>query len=272
MGQACPGGVAGDMCTPRPRFCTDNGGAACPAARYQTPLVAIADLPGVQAALEGALAAIVPQGATPTTPAVQGALAHLRMRAMANPDRKPVLVLATDGLPTTCFPNSVDTAVAALAAAQMAAPAISTYVIGVFGPAQLARSRPALERMATAGGSGMPFVLTTGGDLSQRFLEAINQIRGSALGCEFAIPRPTQGSLDFDRVNVRFNSAAGGEDLRYVESADRCDPARGGWYYDINPRTGTPARVLLCEATCNKIKVTAGVSVDLRFGCKTIVE
>ena len=49
-------------------------------------------------ALKRTLAATVPQGGTPTTPAVQGALNHLRARAMANADRKPVLVLATDGL------------------------------------------------------------------------------------------------------------------------------------------------------------------------------
>jgi hypothetical protein len=272
MGQPCPGGVAGDTCTPRPRFCTDDGGASCPAARYEAPIVAIADLPGVRPAVEMALAGIVPQGSTPTTPAVQGALTALRARAMASADRKPVLVLATDGLPTSCLANTVDTAVAQLSGAQMGTPPVSTYVIGVFSPAQLAKSRPALERMATAGGTGAPFVLMTGADLSQRFLDAINQIRGAALGCEFTIPRPTQGTLDFAQVNVRLKDGAATQDLTYVESMDRCDAARGGWYYDVKPTAGTPARVLLCPTTCTQVKMTAGVSIDLRFGCKTIIE
>jgi hypothetical protein len=272
MGQPCPGGVAGDTCTPRPRFCTDNAEGACQAARYQTPIVAIADLPGVQPALQMALAGIVPQGSTPTTPAVQGALTALRARAMATPGRKPVLVLATDGLPTTCAANNVDTAVAQLAGGQMGSPPVSSYVIGVFGPAQLTKSRPALERMATAGGTGTPFVLMTGADLSQRFLDAINQIRGAALGCEFTIPQPTQGTLDFGRVNVRLKDGAASQDLPYVEGADRCDAARGGWYYDVKPGAGTPARVLLCPTTCTQVKMTAGVSVDLRFGCQTVIQ
>jgi hypothetical protein len=182
MGQAC-GGMAGDMCMPRPKFCA--GDESCGAALYAQPIVQIADLPGAQAGLSTALAGIVPQGGTPTTPAVRGALDQLRARAMANPDRKPVLVLATDGLPTGCFPNSADTVATALTMARTGMPSILTYVIGVFQPAQLARSRPALEMMATAGGSGMPFVLTTGADLSMRFLNAISQIRGTALGCEF---------------------------------------------------------------------------------------
>jgi hypothetical protein len=158
-------------------------------------------------------------------------------------------------------------------AARTGAPSILTYVIGVFQPAQLARSRPALEMMATAGGSGTPFVLTTGADLSMRFLDAISQIRGTALGCEFTIPKPTMGTIDFTKVNVRYNSAGGVEDLIYVTSMDRCDPMRGGWYYDVQPAMGTPTRVRLCPATCDKVKMSAmSSSVQLRFGCKTIIE
>jgi hypothetical protein len=273
MGQACAGGMAGDNCMPRPRFCVEVANESCPAARYETPVVAIADLPGVQPAISNALGTLVPQGGTPTTPAVQGALNHLRARAMAIPDRKPVLVLATDGLPTGCgFTNSPDSAAAQIMAARMGAAAIPTYVIGVFQGAQLTRARPALEMMATAGGTGMPFVLMTGTDLKMRFLEAINQIRGTALACEFTIPRPTMGSIDFQKVNVRYTGTAGAEDLRYVESADRCDPMRGGWYYDVPPAMGTPTRVRLCAATCDRVKAAAGGSVQLRFGCKTIIE
>jgi hypothetical protein len=29
--------------------------------------------------------------------------------------------------------------------------------------------------------------------------------------------------------------------------------------------------VLICETTCRKVKVTVGLSVGLRYGCKTIV-
>jgi hypothetical protein len=270
-GQNCPGGLAGNACVARPRFCTDMRGATCPSTLYEKPLVPIAELPGVRAAVEQALAGVVPEGGTPTTPAVKGALTHLRARVAADPARKQLLVLATDGVPSLCEPNTVDTAAAELSAARTATPAITTHVIGVFTPAQLARAQPALEQLATAGGTGTPFVLMAGADLTRKFIEAINQIRGAAAGCEFTIPRPSTGAIDHDKVNVRLTTATGDEDLAYVASADRCDPAKGGWYYDVDPKAGTPTRVMICEATCRKVKVTVGLSVGLRYGCKTIV-
>src|SRR6185295_10237611 len=105
-GLRCVGTCAGgEACNPRPKFCVVPN-AGCAPGLYETPVVPVADLPGAAPALEAALKDIVPQGTTPTTPAVTGALNHLRARAMANPDRKQVLVLATDGMPTECVPNN----------------------------------------------------------------------------------------------------------------------------------------------------------------------
>jgi hypothetical protein len=126
-----------------------------------------------------------------------------------------------------------------------------------------------MQRLATAGGTGQPFILMTSSDLGQRFQEALNQIRGTALACEFTIP-PGTGAIDFGKVNVHWKGASAEEDLLYVGSADRCDPARGGWYFDVDPATGgTPRRVLVCEASCNRFKSDAAAKVELRFGCKT---
>jgi hypothetical protein len=273
IGQACPGGAAGDTCTPRAQFCSDNDPAYCAPTHYETLAVPIADLPGVQGALSVALGAIVPQGGTPTLPAVEGALAHLRARAATTPGRKPVLVLATDGLPSGCVRNNPDTASAALRAGFTGTPSIPTYVIGVFHMSQLGQSGTALNQLAAGGGTMTPFVLTTGADLSMKFLDAINQIRGAAVGCEFTIPMPAKGTIDFDKVNVRYKEGAtAGEELRYVGSADKCDPTKGGWYYDQSPTMGRPTRVLLCPATCKRVGASAGASVELRFGCQTRID
>jgi hypothetical protein len=269
-GQPCPGGPPGDICVARPKYCNDAE-TACAADLYQAPIVPMAELPGVQPAIESALATIVPEGGTPTTPAVHGALEYLRGRAAAAGARKQLLVLATDGMPTVCEDNTVETAAAELAAAQAASPGIATYVLGVFTAAQVGVAQPALEKLAAAGGTGAPLVLTTGGDLTRKFIDAINQIRGSALGCEFSIPAPTMGMLDYGKVNVRLTSGGTGEDLGYVGGADRCDLTRGGWYYDVDPAQGTPTHVLLCDASCGKTRSSTAVSVELRFGCKTIV-
>jgi hypothetical protein len=274
MGQACGSGVATDTCMPRPRLCIDDRVRSCQDGSYETPVVPIGDLPGSGGAMTDTLAATIPQGSTPTAPAVRGALRHLLARAAADPARKPVLVVATDGLPTECAAqgNTAAGAASALSQARMQMPGVNTYVIGVFSQGQLGRARPTLNQLATAGGTVEPFVLTTGADLSQRFLDAINQIRGTALGCEFIIPPPSRGIIDFDKVNVRYMGPTGQEDLRYVASSDRCDPARGGWYYDVDPTAGRPTRVLLCPATCSKVKDAVGVSVQLRFGCQTRVD
>jgi hypothetical protein len=249
--------------------------AGCDPTAYQTPIVPITDLPGAVPAMQTAMDGIVPQGTTPTTPAVTGALAQLRMRATANPDRKQVLVLATDGLPTECAGrNSLQQAQMALQTGSMGMPPIPTYVIGIFGSNQIDRAQPALNGLATAGGTMMPFTLTVGNDLNQRFLDAINQIRGATLGCEFTIPKPNAGTLDFAKVNVRLSTNAGAENLFYVGSMAKCDPMRGGWYYDIDPAMGEPTRVLLCDATCQKVKMSGtsvSTSVDVQFGCKTMV-
>ena len=56
-------------------------------------------------------------------------------------------------------------------------------------------------------------------------------------------------------------------------SADKCDPARGGWYYDVDPATGgTPTRVRLCDSTCNQVKADMTGRVELLFGCVTKID
>jgi hypothetical protein len=72
-------------------------------------------------------------------------------------------------------------------------------------------------------------------------------------------------------VNLRFQSASGPEEVLYAGSAARCDPVRGGWYYDVDPSMGTPTRIIVCEATCKRWKADAAASVDLRIGCRTRV-
>ena len=89
-------------------------------------------------------------------------------------------------------------------------------------------------------------------------------------GCEFAIPVPMIGAIDFTKVAVRLTGPRGTTEVAYVGSADRCDPGRGGWHYDIDPAAGTPTRVRLCESTCNQLK-GSGQGLQLVFGCVTKV-
>jgi hypothetical protein len=276
MGRPCPGG-AGDVCDLAVRTCFSTGvDNVCDPAIYARPLVNIGELPATQPALQGTLDAVRPAGNTPMLPAVRGVLDHLGAHLASRPGRRAALVLATDGLPDGCMssPQTIGQVAAALAGARTGAAVVPSYVIGVFSADTLGESRPALEQLATAGGTGTPFVLEPNADLTARFLEALNQIRGVALACEFQIPRPASGTQDYGKVNVRYTSAAGAapEDLVYVGSADRCDPARGGWYYDVPPAGGTPTRIIVCASTCARFKQQTMGSVEIGIGCTTRVE
>ena len=71
---------------------------------------------------------------------------------------------------------------------------------------------------------------------------------------------------------MRFDSGGTTTDVPYVGQADRCDPAAGGWHYDVVPTaTATPARISVCPATCARFGADKDGQVDLVFGCKTRV-
>jgi hypothetical protein len=87
----------------------------------------------------------------------------------------------------------------------------------------------------------------------------------------YAIPRPAAGAgvIDFGKVNVHTSSQAGQDDPGYVTTPDRCAPDKGGWYFDPPPGAATPARLVLCPASCDRLRGDPAARVDLVFGCAT---
>jgi hypothetical protein len=271
-GSPCPFETAADVCQVAPRQCLPVlGGTACEASTYEKTAVPIAALPGSASTLLQALEGVTYFLGTPMGPAVAAALAYARTHQAANPTRRVALVLATDGMPSACQPSDA-AGISALAAAEsMRAPPIATYAIGVLGKDDLVPGRALLESVATAGGTDTPFILNNDPDIARTFLDALEKIRQASLPCEFVIPSPN-GPIDFRKVNLRFQDATGpAEDIPYATSANRCDPMRGGWYYDVDPATAAPTRVLTCPATCNRLKTAPDGNVSLVFGCKTVV-
>jgi hypothetical protein len=274
-GQPCTAGMADDMCDDPGQRCVPAQADGCMPELYSAPALPVGELPGWQDYLGLTLGAVTPGGSTPMAPALAATFPVVRAQAIAHPGRKPILVLATDGFPTGCGPNTIETVAAAIAAGRLSGPALPTYVIGVFSDQELVRSQLALSLLATAGGTVVPYVINQSQDLAQKFLAALEQIRGSALACEFSIPQPKGGaSLDFAKVNMRFVPGVGmPEDLFYVRSADHCDPARGGWYYDVDPATGAvPTRIRVCEPTCQRFKAETAGMVELQVGCSTRID
>lgn len=269
LGQACPGGggtcgTAGTVC----KFQIDS----CEPGDYQSPRVGIAALPGSGPALVQGLTAVKPGGNTPIAPAIDGVAAHVRQYLATQPGHRAVLVLASDGAPGGCDGSNEAHVATRLAAALAGTPALPTYVIGVVEASDTNRVQ-VMNNYAMAGGTTTPFILNaSAADLGQKFLAALNQIRSMALPCEFTIPPPSKGDIDYQRVNVRYAGLSSSTDLFYVGSADRCDPMQGGWYYDVPPSAGTPMRVRVCEASCRKFQAEPGGKVELRFGCQTRIK
>jgi hypothetical protein len=253
-------------------FCLHT--AQCAPAAYAAPAVDIAPLPAAAQALVTSITAEMPEGNTPTAPALSGALTKARAWATAHPDHTVVALLATDGLPTECIdkpemdPSGIIGVRRAAADGLAGMPSVSTFVIGVFGPADTTAQQN-LNQIAQAGGTDAAFMVDTSRDVTAQFLAALNQIRASKLACEYLLPEPPSGqSLDFTLINVDFSNGASTERVFSVRSEADCDPASGGWYYD---NAGTPTKILICPATCARFQSAQQGAVQIKLGCKTTI-
>jgi hypothetical protein len=255
----------------------------CRAATYADPAAAIAPLPGAKADLVNVIQAAMPKdGLTPTGPALTGAIEQASAWAKAHPDHQVVAVLATDGVPTlktagqycasVTTAADIDAVVNVAANGQAAMPKISTFVIGVVSPVDVTNGAPdILDAIANAGGTDQSFIVNTQGNVQTEFRNALNQIRQAGLSCDLLVPQPEAGkTLDFGQVNVKFDDGTGAKTLGYVKAEENCD-ANGGWYYDVDPAAGAPARILTCPTTCDAFQKTDMGSVKIELGCETRV-
>ncbi|HEY1535896.1 MAG TPA: hypothetical protein VGF76_17870 [Polyangiaceae bacterium] len=255
---------------------------SCDVTQYATPASTIAALPGAAAGLVTSINAHMPAGATPTQAALGGAISQATTWATAHPDHRVVVLLATDGLPTECVPPTATTLqaavadVAAVAAGGVkATPSISTFVIGVFNAADVANGAPTnLNEIAAQGGTTKAFIVDTTQDVTMQFLTALDTIRGAHLACEFQIPQPMGNQmLDYTQVNVEFTNNGKQGVVYYVANAAACDATSGGWYYDVDPKAGSPTKIIACPTSCTAFQAAMGTSsVDIALGCTTIVK
>lgn len=247
------------------------GTADCRAATYAAPAAPIAVLPEAKDGLVAVISGAQPEGRTPSGPALQGAIEQAGAWAKAHPEHQVVAVLATDGLPTQCTPVAIADVAALAADGRQLDPAVSTFVIGVFGAEE--PDAPAnLNTIARAGGTTNAFMVDTAGDVQEQFRDALNKIRASGLSCELAVPTPPDGqSLDYKQVNVTFDAGSGPTVLLGVANAAACTDA-GGWYYDVQPGNGRPKRIVTCPTTCTQFQQTDMGSVQIKLGCATRVK
>jgi hypothetical protein len=232
----------------------------CPSGPYEQPVFGVGKLPGAASGLVNTIVGKDPDGGTPTLPALQGAIDGALSFADANPSHNVIVVLATDGTPTVCDPvllgNEDPTAgipaVANVAAAGLAQE-VPTFVIGVFGPEDVAEAQMNLDAIAQAGAGQPAYIISTGNNnqAAQALVAALNDIRENAKSCEFELIEG-EDPIDYSSVWVRIQEGDMEEVwVKRVNGPGDCDPVNGGFYYD-QPISGgqKPSRIILCEASC----------------------
>src|SRR6478752_2243094 len=129
--------------------------ASCRTERYRYAAMPIADVSQMANGAFSQLDSVKPQGQTPTAPALTAALDLATTYGVAHLDRSVVVVLATDGLPTTCAPTDA-VALAELAQQALDGPAhVRTLVVASGSDARAA----GFARIAAAGGTLRPLVI-----------------------------------------------------------------------------------------------------------------
>jgi hypothetical protein len=261
-------------------FGVTNGADDCSVEKYMTPAVQAGFLADVRNEMLASLDATRPGSLTPTGPALEGALAHARQSAdlPENEGRATVVVLASDGLPSECFPiDSQGRSVQSYSGIiqtleryasppedEMGRPLetpIRTYIVGTeeleINAESLAEAGRAQAYLVGSGASG--------GDIEGDFLDALLSIVLRPLTCEIGVPQeaPDTGEIiDFDRVRVSFTGASRGATREIPRATGPGGCSVGdAWYYDSPSQ---PTSIVFCPRTCSSLG--AG-DLRIELGC-----
>jgi hypothetical protein len=247
--------------------CNQQG---CDAAACAMPLVGLGSLSAQAApadaqekALLDAIQASAPgmSGAgTPIYAALGGALQWAHAQHLKTPSENNVVVLVTDGQANGCDTNIGH--IAKLASDALAADGTLTYAIGLTGS-----EKADMDRIAMAGGTTKGIFVTDGANTTQDLLDALGNIRGAILDCDFPMPQPKPGvTVEPSLINVNLTPSSGTlSTLPQVSGEANC-MANAGWYYD-NP--GAPTRIILCKSTCDSVTADPKASLEILLGCPT---
>jgi hypothetical protein len=250
------------------RFWPDTGcdDMTCDVDACATPEVALGELSDTahQQALIDAFAARMPEGGTPMSAALEGAVQWSRTYlASITEEERVVIILVTDGEPNGCVEDPA--AIAAIAGDAFTSDEIQTFAVGLAGSAE-----PTMNGIATAGGTQAGIFIGTG-NAEEELRDALLAIAGEAVQCSFDLPEPMPGEqIDPRLVRVEYTPEGSGTPglLPHVSDEAAC-AAGGGWYYDNNQN---PTRITLCPETCGQVQADTQALVDVALGCECEVD
>lgn len=240
-----------DTCFPQDSSCSGNA--------YTNPLVPWGELPGHASTLTAAVGATTPEGCfTPTQEALNGVLKGAYQRQTQEPLHVVAAVIVSDGTPC-CGDCVEDPAQLGQIAAGYAngTPSIKTFAIYVADSAS-----EVMSAIAHDGGTGSAYDATAG---QQAFIDALNDIRGSMLACEYKMPETDAGKINPELVQVEY-TPGGATDAQKVDRVDDLASCVGGqgWYYDDNVN---PTKLIMCPGTCDMLQNDENGKVQILLGC-----
>jgi hypothetical protein len=183
--------------------------AACNASQYATPTCPSASCLASSPPFQASLAQHYPQSFTPTGAALQVRSNTLGSAALRHRSHSFV-VLATDGYPTECDPQSM-TGLGDLAAAALnGTPRVFTFVVGI-------GSLWNLNAVAKAGGTREALIISdTSSSAAQELTSALLSVATAPLACDFPIPTPADGGVAaVSKVNVESRRRTGRKPRSY---------------------------------------------------------
>lgn len=253
-------------------------GETCLLNEVAAPIALLGDTGSdARAGWEQAATDVVPVGATPTHGAYLFGLVQLAATKLPG---NQVVLLITDGTPTctidcVCTEDNVpvDSQPLIEEAAQAFASGVRTFVIGSPGSEQ---TRDVLSRLASEGGTAPDdcsddgptychFDMTTEPDLATGLKRALDEISTNVRSCEYPIPAPPAGqALDPSLVNVLYTPS--GSDAETIGRDPSTADCSEGWQYSSDGKS-----IVLCGAVCERVRADGDGTVEVLFGCETIV-
>ena len=242
-------------------------GNLCEPAMYEQPAVSLGPAGSVRGPILSSMTGVIPEGPTPTAAALAGAIEQTRKWARQQPKTSFAVVLASDGLPSSCDPVSAE-GLRALAAEGAKAkgkdPPVPTFVIGILGVNDLGSGAMAvLDAIAQGGGTGKATRLSPSADLAGQMATALRAVAGQRVACSFKLPSAVATDADLSKLNVVLTGSCGRIELPYANGSCSGD----GWSYDLDPKSGFPRAVELCPVSCERYR--AGDQATVEVGCDT---
>lgn len=238
-----------------------NSATACSVPQVEVGLLTEESAPddAQEFALLSAIENVTPDGSTPMSIALDGALQWSILHKTENPQVIAATVLVTDGIPSQC--NTDHSAIINLADDAFMVHQVRTFAIGLSGAEE-----SFMGKIALAGGTQAPFMVEDA-TTATGLLDALHQIRGATVACDLAMPVAEDGAqIDPEVVKVSYGVGEGSKSLTLlnaVADAQACG-ADGGWHYD-DPEA--PTLIRLCPSTCNALRQVANLHIDIEVGC-----